>query len=502
MNREISRRSFLQNTLVGAVVVGFDILSGSWLTTRDLSSAALPARHFPRFDGILCTDDASLAAAADDYGHIVHKWPRAVLRPGSVDDIRKMIRFACKHKIKVAIRGSGYSVQGETQIKSGVVIEMKSLNQILEINPHSVLVEGGVIWSDLLERIVQYRLRPATLTNYLGLSVGGTISVGGVDGHAFRYGSQADNVCELHVVTGRGDLITSSPKRNEDLFNACRGGLGQFGVIVRARLSLIHALPSALVYSLPYTDLSDFMADQELLIDDGRFDYIQGKVVLDDQGKWIFLLEAAKYFSSFDKPDSEALLAGLSFIPGGQTIEDMSYFDFSNRLAPLVEQAKDKGVWDLPHPWATFFLSAADAYVLIKEILGRLTPDEVGPMPILIYPLNRFHFKAPFLCIPKSRHFFAFFILRTAIPPTLDTVFRMVASNRSLYEQVVNDGGGKRYPIDYIPMNRNDWYRHFQSKWKHFIGMKRYFDPFGIFNGRCGLNSPHCDDCEYLTDSP
>ena len=40
----------------------------------------------------LLTDETSLQNAADDFGHIVHQVPVAVLRPGSVDDIVAMVR--------------------------------------------------------------------------------------------------------------------------------------------------------------------------------------------------------------------------------------------------------------------------------------------------------------------------------------------------------------------------------------------------------------------------
>ncbi|HEX9359907.1 MAG TPA: hypothetical protein VF933_39645 [Streptosporangiaceae bacterium] len=32
-------------------------------------------------------------AAADDFGHIVHHRPRAVLQPGSIRDVAVMVRF-------------------------------------------------------------------------------------------------------------------------------------------------------------------------------------------------------------------------------------------------------------------------------------------------------------------------------------------------------------------------------------------------------------------------
>lgn len=40
------------------------------------------------------------------------------------------------------------------------------------------------------------------------------------------------------TVTGKGELLTCSEERNSELFHAVLGGLGQFGVITRARIAL------------------------------------------------------------------------------------------------------------------------------------------------------------------------------------------------------------------------------------------------------------------------
>ena len=39
-------------------------------------------------------------------------------------------------------------------------------------------------------------------------------------------------------VAGKGEMITCSPDKNSDLFFAALGGLGQFGIITRARIVL------------------------------------------------------------------------------------------------------------------------------------------------------------------------------------------------------------------------------------------------------------------------
>ena len=43
---------------------------------------------------------------------------------------------------------------------------------------------------------------------------------------------------KLLLSAGKGDVLNCSEKQNADLFHGVLGGLGQFGIITRARISL------------------------------------------------------------------------------------------------------------------------------------------------------------------------------------------------------------------------------------------------------------------------
>lgn len=60
----------------------------------------------------------------------------------------------------------------------------------------------GELWIDVLNYMLRYGLAPKSWTDYLYLSVGGTLSNGGISGQAFNHGSQISNVYELDVITG------------------------------------------------------------------------------------------------------------------------------------------------------------------------------------------------------------------------------------------------------------------------------------------------------------
>lgn len=45
----------------------------------------------------------------------------------------------------------------------------------------------------------------------------------------------------IYLISGKGDMVTCSPKLHPELFYGVLGGLGQFGIITRARIALDHA---------------------------------------------------------------------------------------------------------------------------------------------------------------------------------------------------------------------------------------------------------------------
>jgi cytokinin dehydrogenase len=84
-------------------------------------------------------------------------------------------------------------------------------------------------------------------------------------------------------------MVTCSKEKHADLFDAVLGGLGQFGVITRARIPLVPAPARARWVRLLYTDAAALTKDQERLIIgvgalSGLMDYVEGSVLFADQG--------------------------------------------------------------------------------------------------------------------------------------------------------------------------------------------------------------------------
>jgi cytokinin dehydrogenase len=483
MSSTTSRRSFLIGLAAGAVVVGFDPVSRSWVT-RAVAAPGLAG--VPPLDGELLTDLTTLQNAADDFGHIVHRTPVAVLRPGSADDIVAMVRFCNRHLIPVAARGQGHSTFGQPQVEGGLVIDMSTLSTVHDVGSRRAVVDAGAVWSQVLISALAEGKAPPVLTDYLELSVGGTLSVGGIGGTTFREGFQVDNVSSLEVVTGEGQLVTCSRGHNRDLFDAVLAGLGQCALIVRATVGLVRSTELARTYLLPYSDLATFTADQRRLIAPRRFDYVEGQVISDLAGGWTYLLEAAVYYTPPNEPDNEAVLRGLRY-EGEPVIEEVSYFEFQNRLAEVVAELIRLGLWDFPHPWINLFLPSSVVDSFVSDVLAELAPQNVQ-WPILLYPFWTRRSTRPMLQLPDEPVVFLLALLRTA-PPAPAVVEAMLAANRALYDRA-RDVGGTQYPIGAIPLERADWVDHFSDQWRKLVAAKRRYDPNRILTPGQGIFRP------------
>lgn len=148
--------------------------------------------------------------AAKDFGNTYHFHPSAVLYPKSVSDISSTIKHifnsSTASQLTVAARGHGHSLQGQAQAHQGVVINMPSLQEpVMKVHTGElpyVDVSGGELWINILHETLKHGLAPKSWTDYLHLTVGGTLSNAGISGQAFLHGPQINNVYKLEVVTG------------------------------------------------------------------------------------------------------------------------------------------------------------------------------------------------------------------------------------------------------------------------------------------------------------
>jgi FAD/FMN-containing dehydrogenase len=409
--------------------------------------ASRPLTGLPAFDGDLLRSEAALAAAADDFGHLVSLRPLAVLRPGSAGDVAAVVRWAAERGVPVAARGQGHSVHGQAQAEDGIVVDLGPLGAVDPPEDGRIAVGAGATWRSVVAATLPAGLTPPVLPNYLDLSVGGTLAVGGIGGGTHRYGLVTDTVLELEVVTGAGEVLTCSPDRNADLFDRVRAGLGRSGIVTRAVLSLVEAPERARRYTLRHPDLASLAADQELLLHTGRAGQLQGSVLPADAG-WRYQLDLAVFHARDDEPDDAVVLRDLTDRRADAQVEDVSFRQHLEAFDRFTALLRSTCEWSVPHPWLVTFLPGSAAVPVAQSILDDLTPDDLGDHGVvLFYPVTTAAFATPLAQIPDEAIVYPFNLIRFASRP--GSAATMVRQNHEVHDRV-RAAGGTLYPASAI----------------------------------------------------
>lgn len=448
---------------------------------------------------MIIRDEAACRDVARDYGGYVHHIPAGTLRATSVEDVVAGVMYANHHESKLAVRGAGHSTHGQAQAAGGIVLEMRGVDRVLELTPDSMWVEAGIQWRNVAQTALTIGRTFPVFTDYLATTVGGSLTAGGVGSRTWQMGAQTDHVLELEVVTADGEVMRCSPDHNPAMFDAVRCGLGQFGIITKARLRLVPAPQRAHYHRALYANLDTFLDELNLLVDEAGYECIQGFALGNDAqsiaghigpvaasfplpadaGPWVYCIETVKFL---DQPADPAttMPERQQWLPGGYFVFDVPYLEYIDRLGPVEELLRQVGMWQLPHPMLDVLIPGSQTRSFLVETMAALSPAEVAG-PVLIYPYERSHLRTPFFRVPAGPRVLLFGLMRTTLPPTPEHVQAQIAENRHIHERAVAHGGCY-YPIDSVPMTPQDWQHQFGEQWSDFAAAKQRFDPTHLLN--------------------
>ncbi|MBI4363908.1 MAG: FAD-binding protein [Candidatus Latescibacteria bacterium] len=444
-----------------------------------------------RIEGVVSTPDQLDPAQSTNFGNLHHWTPRLVVEPKSAQDVQSVVRIAREHGLNVATRGSAHSQSRLGISDGGILLSMTSMRNVLSVNAAegTADVESGVVWRDLVRHLLPWNLAPPVLTNNLSVTVGGTLAMAGVGVASFRYGTQGDNVAELDVVTGSGDLITCDPSRNADLFWGSIAGMGQVGVITRARLRLRRTKTMTRTYYLLYDDLRRFLEDALLAMDREEWDHLESWASPCPQGtkpvagvrqvfaRWFYPFHLTVEFDPGNPPDDSKLLRGLRPYDHLYT-DDLPTIDFFERMIPIFDLWKRGGTWEHVHAWVETILPWERAADLIEAVLPDLPPSILVGGHVLLWPAKGKTSRSRLFMRPAAENLVGFGVL-PAIPSRFWEQARPMLDNLSRLSTIM---GGKRYLSGYIDFGPEEWREHFGDQWASFCDLKRRFDPDSILN--------------------
>ena len=199
--------------------------------------------------------EGDLSAWEIDWRKRSHGKALAVVRPGSTDEVARIVRACLAAKVSLVPQGGNTGlVVGSTPDESGsqLVLSLQRLRAVREIDAANltITVEAGCVLQHLQEAALQAGfLFPLSLAAEGSCTIGGNLASNAGGTQVLRYGNARDLCLGLEVVTAAGEIwhgLSGLRKDNTgyDLRDLYIGSEGTLGVITAATLKL-YPLPAA-----------------------------------------------------------------------------------------------------------------------------------------------------------------------------------------------------------------------------------------------------------------
>ena len=188
--------------------------------TSRISQAAIETLTAVLEGELIQPGDAGYDDARQVWNGMIDRFPAAIVRCRTVEDVVSSLRFAREHELPLAVRGGGHNAAGLAVLDNGLVIDLSEMNAVV-VDPERRIARagGGATWADF-DAATQAHGLAATGGAVSMTGVGGLTLGGGLGWLMRLYGLAAttSSVPRLSWPTGRW----SKPARQND--QSCCGG--------------------------------------------------------------------------------------------------------------------------------------------------------------------------------------------------------------------------------------------------------------------------------------
>ncbi|MFE3036301.1 FAD-binding and (Fe-S)-binding domain-containing protein [Streptomyces canus] len=266
--------------------------------------------------------------------------PLGVVAPRDADDVAAVLEVCRTHGVPVVPRGGGTSIAGQAT-GTGVVLDFtRHMNRVLALDPgaRTAVVQPGLVLDRLQDAAAPHGLRfgpdPSTHSR---CTLGGMIGNNSCGAHSVAWGTTADSVSELDVVTARGqrlrlgqdwagapaglrELVDGDlarlrtgfpelprrisgyaldallPEHRADVARSFCGSEGTLGVLTEAVVRLVEAPPARALAVLGYVDegaaaeaAAGLLVHRPLTVEGMAADLVPSAAALPRGGAWLFV---------------------------------------------------------------------------------------------------------------------------------------------------------------------------------------------------------------------
>ncbi|MFF7123499.1 FAD-linked oxidase C-terminal domain-containing protein [Streptomyces sp. NPDC008240] len=303
----------------------------------DLSGLEAELRGVVRGEvGFDVTARALMTMDASNYRRV----PAGVVAPRDAEDVAAVLEVCRVRGVPVVARGGGTSIAGQAT-GTGVVLDFtRHMNGLLELDPatRTAVVQPGLVLDRLQEAAAPHGLRFGPDPSTHGrCTLGGMIGNNSCGSHSVAWGTTADSVRELSVITARGERLRPGqdwagapdglralvegdlarlrtgfpdlprrisgyaldallPEKGADVARSFCGSEGTLGILTEAVVSLVEAPRARALAVLAYGDESGaaeaaagLLPLGPLTVEGMAADLVRSPAGLPEGGAWLFV---------------------------------------------------------------------------------------------------------------------------------------------------------------------------------------------------------------------
>jgi D-lactate dehydrogenase (cytochrome) len=219
---------------------------------------------------VLRDEDEKAPYATDVYRE--QSMPAAVVRPGTVEELQRIVALCAENRTRYTVRGGGASYTDAYNALEAdhLLIDTSRLDRIVEINATGgyAVVEAGVTWAALARVLAPYGMRTPFRGPFSGLkaTIGGSMSQNSISHGSGAHGISAESALAFEIIRSDGSLLrTGSGAFGEapfarhcgpDLTGLFTGDGGALGIKARIVLPLVALREAHRVVSFSFTDFA------------------------------------------------------------------------------------------------------------------------------------------------------------------------------------------------------------------------------------------------------
>jgi FAD binding domain len=178
-------------------------------------------------------------AARQAFNLTARQAPAAVALPTTEREVLEAVRLAADAGLRVAPQSTGHNAGPLAPSLDDALLLRTSRLRGVEIDParRRARVAGGTRWGEVVSAAYEHGLAAlhgsSPTVGVAGYSLGG-----GIGWLSRQYGLQTNSLTAVELVTAAGELVRVDEDHEPELFDALRGGGGNFGVVTALEFDL------------------------------------------------------------------------------------------------------------------------------------------------------------------------------------------------------------------------------------------------------------------------